>query len=273
MAFLRRLNTWTLFKCVVTPTLFLCVIFKRPVFQWIALGCGALWLAAVLTSAITKGITKRKHARTRKRLSRMTSESIELPMAASGDNSTNDLFLIRQINYRITEQLKGTYPMVSWLWVTRPTAKELCGGGTWRIRVTNADPFNHAEVQISTTGQLFITMMQTVQLKDASEEQEQRDSEDLKQEELLERTDVKSWYRQEGGELIATLIDELNTQGHKQLLIHEDGEVVIGKAENAQVVEVIQNFPVRMVWDEFTQLLREDDITATVKPDGLALAW
>ena len=85
--------------------------------------------------------------------------------------------------------------------------------------------------------------------------------------------DVKSWYFGHGEIILAQMIDELNTQGHKALLIKEDGDVVITSSGTEQVVERIKGFPPRMVWEDFCQLLKEDEITASVQSNGLALAW
>ena len=175
-----------------------------------------------------------------------------------GDDGSR-LFVLRQVNYRITEQLKSAYPMVAWLWVKRPEAEQLCKGGLFRIRTSNTDPFNFAEVELSADGRLRITMLQAVSLKDAAtlaaEEQD-----DLAQEELLERVDVRTWYNSKGEQVLCQMIDDLNTQGHKKLLIKENGQVVIEESGKEQPVETIQDFPPRMVWDEFCQLLRDDEI-------------
>ena len=115
-------------------------------------------------------------------------------------------------------------------------------------------------------------MLQAVSLKDAAtlaaEEQD-----DLAQEELLERLDVRTWYNSTGEQTLCQMIDDLNTQGHKQLLIKENGQVVIEVSGKEQPVETIQDFPPRMVWDEFCQLLRDDEIKATIEQEGLLLAW
>ena len=108
-------------------------------------------------------------------------------------------------------------------------------------------------------------------MKDAEEYRLSDD--DLKPEEMLERVDVKSWYFEHGEIILAQMIDELNTQGHKELLIREDGDVVITTSGIEQVVERIKGFPPRMVWEDFCQLLKEDEINASVQSNGLALAW
>ena len=60
---------------------------------------------------------------------------------------------------------------------------------------------------------------------------------------------------------------------HLKLLIKEDGEVCITLAGSEQKVDQINDFPPRIVWEEFCRLLAEDDIAATIIPEGLSMAW
>ena len=271
MAYFRKQKSSILLRLLVVPTLFLCAIFKTPVFQWIAVAALAVWLYAVLSGVVATAIQKRKRKVKREELTQL-SAAITQEESSNESIQTNDLFLIRQVNFRITEQLKGTYPMVSWLWVKRPSAEELCKGGAWRIRIANADPFNFGDVELSRSGKLTITMLQATPLKESAVVHHTV-SNDLEEDELLERVDVKSWYLTEGEKIISRMIDDLNTQGHRKLMIHEDGEVVISAAGADQTVDTIKNFPPRLAWDEFCNVLREDEITATIQPDGLVLSW
>lgn len=277
MAYFRRMKTSTLFRFLVAPTLILCTILRKPIFQWIAVAAVGIWLSVMIVQMV--GTLPKRAKRNHKPVqvipqdldqSQERTDDAE-PKTAPEDNGSS-LFVLRQVNYRITEQLKIAYPMVAWLWVKRPEAEQLCKGGLFRIRTSNTDPFNFAEVELNADGRLRITMLQAVSLKDAAaiaaEEQD-----DLAQEELLERLDVRTWYNSTGEQILCQMIDDLNTQGHKKLLIKENGQVIIEVSGKEQPVETIQNFPPRMVWEEFCQLLREDEIKATIEQEGLQLAW
>ena len=274
MAVIRRSRSATLFRYLVVPTLLLCAIFRKPVFQWIAVGAAAFWLLLELWSFIAA--RKRKPGKKKlQALDEIRTTPIELPKAEAPEMPERDLFLIRQINCRITEQLKHSYPMVAWVWQPRPSVDELSNGGTWRIQLSNAEPFNCGDVEISKSGKLTITLLQAVPLSESSGTKAilKADPEDLQENEILDRVDARTWYLGHGEKIIAEMIDDLNSQGHKQLLIKDDGSVIITASGKDQVVESIVDFPPRMVWEEFCQLLSEDDITASVKPEGLCLAW
>lgn len=271
MKYLRTLQSRVIFKCAVVPALLLCAIFRNPALQWIAVAATVLWLGAVAAGFVAEAAPKVKRSKRAK-------GKVDLNSTTSQDTSPqkdpeNSLFLIRQINFRITEQLKAVYPAVAWLWVRRPTTEELCRGGAWRIRVSNAEPFNFGEVAINQSGKLTITMLQACLLQTISVTSKEEDG-DLEEHELLNRVDVKEWYEGEAECIIAAMIDNLNTQGHRSLIIHEDGEVFVElDAGNSQKVERIPKFPPRLVWEEICQVLKEDEITASIKPDGLALTW
>ena len=269
MANHRQSTNGSLFRILVTPAVLLCVIFRKPVFQWIAVTALAVWLLILLASALKRSATKRKRRRSEKKLAKISSKApIEAPQEVETPES--ELFLIRQINIRITEQLKQTYPMVSWIWIRRPSTSELCSGGTWRIQTSNTEPFNYGEVAISRLGKISITMLQATPLGEAGEV---LDADDLSQDEMLDRKDVKAWYFEAGEQILGEMIDDLNSQGHRRLIIHDDGEVFVESSGVMQAVSTVRDFPPRTAWEEFTQLLSEDEITATVRPEGLMLAW
>lgn len=279
MAFIRRMKLFTLFKYLVAPTMLLSAIFKFPALHWIAVVSVVLWLLVLVLQGIDS-----LNQRIRRRRARRPKAAAPPPLQHKDDVQKavdvptppqavqSDLFLIRQVNYRITEQLKASYPMVSWLWLKRPEVTELCQGGRFRIRTTNTDPFNFGEVELSSEGRLTITMLQATPLKDAAE-MELAAKDDLAQEDLLERMDVKAWYQAQGESILCQMIDDLNTQGHKHLLIKDNGDVVVEIAGKEESVELLKDFPPRMVWEDFCQLLKEDEITASIQTEGLLLTW
>ena len=49
--------------------------------------------------------------------------------------------------------------------------------------------------------------------------------------------------------------------------------MVIDVAGKEQSVDLLKNFPPRIGWEDFCQILREDEITASIQNEGLALSW
>lgn len=112
MAVKSRIDAWTLLRVLVVPCLFLCAIFKRPIFQWIACAALFVWVCFVISKLFR---AHRKHCK------KMPAEQKAFPAKQEtkpltetlqeADDDTR-LSLLRQVNYRIMEQLKQSYPTV-----------------------------------------------------------------------------------------------------------------------------------------------------------------
>ena len=263
MAVKSRIDAWTLLRVLVVPCLFLCAIFKRPIFQWIACAALFVWVCFVISKLFR---AHRKHCKKMPAEQKAfpakqeTKPLTETPQEADDDTR---LSLLRQVNYRIMEQLKQSYPTVSWLWDTRPSSEDINRGCTKRIKLYHCDPFNFGEVTLSASGKLEIALIQLVPLAEA--EVQPKSDEDLEEKDILSRNDVKQWYTETGIALLSVLIDELNVQGHKRLVIHENGDVLVTVEGKEQAVDTIPDFPPRPAWDDLCVLAREDDISAEVQ--------
>ena len=237
MAVKSRIDAWTLLRVLVVPCLFLCAIFKRPIFQWIACAALFVWVCFVISKLFR---SHRKHCKKMPAEQKAfpakqeTKPLTETPQEADDDTR---LSLLRQVNYRIMEQLKQSYPTVAWLWEARPSSEEISKGCTKRIKLYHCDPFNFGEVTLSATGKLEIALVQMVPLAEA--ELQPHNDEDLEEQDILDRSDVKQWYTQKGIALLSALIDELNVQGHKRLTIKENGDVFVTASGKQQPVDTI----------------------------------
>lgn len=94
---------------------------------------------------------------------------------------------------------------------------------------------------LSASGKLEIALIQLVPLAEA--EVQPKSDEDLEEKDILSRNDVKQWYTETGIALLSVLIDELNVQGHKRLVIHENGDVLVTVEGKEQTVDTIPDFP------------------------------
>ncbi len=267
MASKSRLTPWALFKVLVLPCMFLCAIFKHPACQVIACIALAIWSIYTIWSYFRP---KRRKANREV----IVGEPVEVKPDGSvevleiGDAKLN---LLRQVNYRIMEQLKQSYPMVSWLWETRPTTEEITNGCIRRIKLNNCEPFNFAEVTLTPAGKLTIALIQMIPLSDATPVS--GNEMDLSEEDILDRSDVKKWYTATGEKILCELIDELNVQGHKRLVIHENGDVFVFAGDQKETVDTIPDFPPKPAWDDLCVLAREDEINVEVRGQELAVSW
>ena len=116
MAVKSRIDAWTLLRVLVVPCLFLCAIFKHPIFQWIACAALFVWVCFVISKLFRSHRNHRKKIPAEQKAfpaQQETKPLTETPQEADDDTR---LSLLRQVNYRIMEQLKQSYPTVSWLW-------------------------------------------------------------------------------------------------------------------------------------------------------------
>ena len=74
MALIRQTKSATLFRCLVVPSLLLCCIFRRPVFQWIALAASVVWLSTELVFAYRQHTCRRKRTKSIQHLSELKSD-------------------------------------------------------------------------------------------------------------------------------------------------------------------------------------------------------
>lgn len=270
MAVNSRIDSWTLMKIIVVPSLLLCAIFKHPAFQWIACAALALWVAFMLVGIIRPHVKKKRKVSSVKSAESSLCEVQQVPNPQVDDDDTK-LTLLRQVNHRVMEQLKQNYPMASWLWETRPSSDEISKGCTKRIKLFHCDPFNFGEVTLAATGKMEISLIQLVPLSEVDQQSEPE--EDLTDQDILDRSDVKQWYTEKGIAILSELIDELNVQGHKRLTIKENGEVFVSTSGTQHSIETIPDFPPRPAWDDLCALAREDDISVEVCAQGLAVSW
>ena len=114
MARIRRMKSFTLFRILVVPSLLLCAILRGPVFQWIAVAAVLIWLAVVIVQSIRPIKIRAKQAipaldsKIGQAEPPKTEQQPEPAVTAEGMTPESRIFLIRQVNYRITEQLKAS---------------------------------------------------------------------------------------------------------------------------------------------------------------------
>lgn len=266
MAFKSRMTPWALFKVLVLPCMFLCAIFKHPACQVLACIALAIWCIYSLVCLI--------RPKSKKTYRNVVADLVEVKPDGHVEVVEPEdakLSLLRQVNHRIMEQLKQTYPLVSWIWVVRPSPEDITKGCTRKIKLYNCDPFNFAEVTLSHTGKLTISLIQMVPLADAATEVD--GDTDLQEEDILDRSDVTKWYTETGEKILCELIDELNVQGHKRLVIQENGEVFVFAGNQKETVDTIPDFPPKPAWDDLCVLAREDEIAVEVRGQELNVSW
>ena len=104
MARHRRKKLAALSRLSVSMLFFLFVLFRKPILQYALYAAAAIWIGLEVweTIYVLRGRKKRTVQK-------------KPPSTTKQELSGQDVFLIRQINIRITDLLKETYPGVIWL--------------------------------------------------------------------------------------------------------------------------------------------------------------
>jgi len=180
--------------------------------------------------------------------------------------------LIRHVNYRITEKLKGVFPEVSWSWCHKDPAALAQTGGTARIRTFNAGGHEFADVEFSPNGNFRICLVMVTELggakkpapKAAAEATEETDPDGI---------NLFDWYEISASAVIRATIDEVNARGHQILYIDASGDVFTKEGENNVRQGKIGFMPSVKLWGDLVPLFAEDDVVAAIDGDVLALTW
>lgn len=85
--------------------------------------------------------------------------------------------------------------------------------------------------------------------------------------------DAETWYNLIGQKVLDNVITDLNAKGHKRLSILENGDIVTGNGKKKNLVDTLENFPVKSYWKELLEILTDNDLTGTINQDQLVVAW
>lgn len=178
------------------------------------------------------------------------------------------LTLLRHVNHRISTQLKAQYPNAHWEWkVPNPTLLAI-QGGIGRIRVYGIPDFDFADVELDPGGRLACSLVKKLTPKD--EEPGQQPEPPNRQ-----PADPSVWYAEQGQKILASLISDLDSRGHNQLFIREDGSTYIRPVDGGEETmrESFRGFPAKDCWDKLVKVLEDAGYAATAQENCIAVVW
>jgi len=171
-------------------------------------------------------------------------------------------FLLRNVNFRITEKLRRVYPKVTWEW-----ASSLFDDNgrikNAQISCKNTGEFNMADVSFQPSGDINFKMLKVVDLNEK----------EIKETEKLSEDDIKTWYDSCAFSIINETINEICSKGYKFMEIEEDGSIYIREQNEKVQCKKIDNMVEKNLWNDFAKYLKKDDIKTKVLNDKLVLSW
>lgn len=181
--------------------------------------------------------------------------------------------MLYHIALRITEKLKSAYPKTTWSWETTPNLKSLLSNKTVRILVEGMGKYTHADINFDTYGRIHITPMSIRVGSFKKPEKKANENEEESKIEVPEIVDIPTWYKLRGQEILKRTILELNANGHTKLSIKENGDIVIYKQKQEVVKTTLETFPQRNYWEEFIEILHEEQLKATIYRNEIKVSW
>lgn len=191
-------------------------------------------------------------------------EEIEEPKVSEEKTFFKDTqdFLLRNVNFRITEKLRRVYPKVTWSW-----ASDLFDDNgrikNAQIYTENTGEFNMADVSFQTSGEINFKMLKVAEFKEK----------ECKETEKLSEDDIKTWYDSCAFGIINETINEICSKGYKFMEIEEDGSIYIREQNKKVQCRKIDNMVDKNLWNDFAKYLKKDDIKTKVLNDKLVLSW
>jgi len=191
-------------------------------------------------------------------------EEIEEPKVSEEKTFFKDTqdFLLRNVNFRITEKLRRVYPKVTWSW-----ASDLFDDNgrikNAQIYTENTGEFNMADVSFQTSGEINFKMLKVAEFKEK----------ECKETEKLSEDDIKTWYDSCAFGIINETINEICSKGYKFMEIEEDGSIYIREQNEKVQCRKIDNMVDKNLWNDFAKYLKKDDIKTKVLNDKLVLSW
>lgn len=199
-------------------------------------------------------------------------QSGDQPSVQTAESTTDrpvldEQLMLRHISNRISEKLHSAYPEATWQYRSEPSLSHILNGGTVRIVTENTDAYTHADIWFDKYAKIRIEMLVVGEFASSSPQAPAPGTEEPAV------VDVETWYNLIGQKVLDSVITDLNAKGHKRLSILENGDIVTGNGKKKNLVDTLENFPVKNYWKELLEILADNDLTGTINQDQLVVAW
>ena len=115
MAYFRRMKTSTLFRFLVAPTLILCAILRKPIFQWIAVAAVGIWLFVMIVQMV--GTLPKRAKRNHKPVQTIPQDldqgqerTDDAELKTAPEDNGSSLFVLRQVTTESQNSSKSPIP-------------------------------------------------------------------------------------------------------------------------------------------------------------------
>ena len=176
--------------------------------------------------------------------------------------------LLRHVNYRISDQLRASYPNARWEWKVTDPAALAVHGGIGRIRLYGVPDYEYADVELERNGKLSCSLVKSLSVLSTPPVQPPQPPN-------RQEVDPRDWYEAHGRDTLEALIADLDSRGHNCLSLKEDGSICVHPVDGGDetVEDTLCDFPDKSGWTKLVKVLEQTGLAATAQADRITVAW
>lgn len=264
-------SLWTSVSILVGTVIAILGLVRGAWQTWLLLGVFAVWGAWVITCLLMPYINRAKRARRRKVEFDHRIRDAYGPIETGGRVSVSahaEMVMIRHVNLRITAYIRSIYPNATWEWCEKAPVSLVLNGGVGRVKVHGVEDFTHADVKIDQNGNLRCSMVKVVPISDIEGEDPDKNPAPNKQ-----PVDPQIWYETTGRAVLENVIADLNSRGHNQLTLQENGDITIELDQEDVSMEKVTGFPEKVYWPRLVKVFQGEGLAAQVQGNSILVTW
>lgn len=259
------------FSCLLVAVLTIVALIRGPQQIWFLIctfSLFALYMVSVLIYKNMRGIKAwylHNKIKNQQRISENDNSCDENFYEADEDetdDSSNSTLLLRHVNHRISAYLKSAYPDITWEWITKNPEELAANGGTGRIHLYGITDYNYAEISFDKMARIDCSMLRIVPLTNL----DNISKDPVKHNDPV---DPEVWYDIVGKAVLESCIADLNSKGHANLFIKQNGEIHIEDI----VHENLKNFPNKSCWEGLVKVLEKEGLSAFIAGEEIKISW
>ena len=168
------------------------------------------------------------------------------------------------VNFRVSATLRATYPSASWEWTMEDPVLFAVTGGTGRIRVYGVPDYDYADVTLDQQANIRCALVQIAPVQGSNGTPPNR-----------QPANPQVWYETQAREHIASLMNDLNSRGHHEMYIKENGDVCIQPIPGGEEIRkaTLSGFPPKVYWQKLVDVFAQNSITALMLDDRVQISW
>jgi hypothetical protein len=267
----KRHSLWSGVSLLIVAVLVIMAFVRSDAQVWLLASVFALWSMWAIFVFVLPRLHERKLEKQRAKRRQKRDEAVNRANTFYDQDLSEPagLVLQRHVNYRISSYLKSAYPEVTWEWCEEEPEKVIAKGGIGRIRLFGVPDFNYADVLFDRQANINCSMMRIVPLAELHPDS----VENTQIPQPHQPVDPQVWYEVQGRKILEELVTDLNSRGHNNLTIKDNGDICILQGDDLRPQTAFENLPDKVYWPRLTKVFEREGLAAKVTDDSIVLSW